>query len=542
MNGEINNKELIKELYLEDLSKEERQIGAVITALFNRKGTSIFKKLKGKFILLFWDRQKECLYTVRDSFGIKTVYYKKNSSQFLLSSDQKMIYQTFSEKELSKEALQLYLSFQYIPEPLTIHKKINRLKAGHFIVISNSTFKINRFFHAQLTPIRKEHHHFIEQIQQALVYSVQTQMKPHEKVGTFLSGGIDSTILTAIAQQKDPHIKAFTISFLEEGYSEGKTAKKTAQSLDINHDEYILTAEEFISDLPKIIKHLEAPLADPSCIPLYYVSREAKNEVNTVLSDEGADELFGGYNKYRETIPLRGFKYLPKSFHRIIKRLAQKLPEGIKGKSFLLRGTTPLEERYIGNRKLFEEDEKARFLHSFSEKSSYQRWIASYYQQVHHLKEAEKMQYIDLQTWLSGNILFKVDRLTRVHQLNARLPFLTQNVFHIAQKLMLQEKLSKGTTKTILREAFQDFIPSHTIHQRKLGYPVPLKQWLRSELYLWAKKIFQKSNIDHLIDQNYCLSLLSKHKRQTADYSKEIWALLIFILWYKIFIEHEELT
>jgi len=362
-------------------------------------------------------------------------------------------------------------------------------------------------------------------------------MQSDVPLGSFLSGGIDSTIIAAMAKQFNPNIKTFSVGFEREGYSEIDIAKQSAEKVGVDNISYVISPEEYIEQLPNIMWHMDDPLADPACIPLYFVAREAKKHVKVVLSGEGADELFGGYTIYREPKSLKYFQRLPHGLLQAINRLGAILPEGMKGKSFLERGTTPLRSRYIGNAKIFEEAEKVKFMNHYHSAHAYQSRTAQLYNEVSEENPVQQMQYIDIHTWLTGDILLKADKMSMAHSLELRVPFLDKEVFEVAKKISADKKIADGTTKAILRKAVKNIVPDHIVDRKKLGFPVPIKHWLKNELYFWAKDLIAESNTEHYINKDYIQKLLEKHVLGKADNSRKIWTVLMFMLWHQIFIE-----
>src|SRR5699024_1364102 len=243
------------------------------------------------------------------------------------------------------------------------------------------------------------------------------------------------------------------VGFEREGYSEVDVAKETADKLEVENISYIISPQEFVEKLPKIMWHMDDPLADPACIPLYFVSREARKHVTVTLSGEGSDELFGGYNIYREPESLKMFQSIPGPAKNLLARVAETIPEGVRGKSFLERGTTPLRERYIGNAKIFEEQEKEGLLKGWKQELGYQQITAGLFDYVSDYPLVGQMQYVDIHTWLRGDILLKADRMTMANSLELRVPFLDKEVFRVASGIPVDMKIANGTTKSILREA-----------------------------------------------------------------------------------------
>jgi asparagine synthase (glutamine-hydrolysing) len=291
-----------------------------------------------------------------------------------------------------------------------------------------------------------------------------------------------------------------------------------------------------MSTLPLIVWYLDDPVADPALVPLYFIAREARKHVKVVLSGEGADELFGGYTIYREPISLRAFDHVPKSVRRGIGQLSSRLPEGLRGKDLLRRGAIGIEERYYGNARIFRPEELS-LLKTYDPSVSYMDVTAQHYAATEHLDGSTRMQYIDLFTWLRGDILVKADKMTMANSLELRVPFLDIEVFDVGSSIPTDQKLTKETTKYALRRAIEDIVPPHVINRAKLGFPVPIRHWLKDVMYDWAHDIITESQADHLIDKQAALDLLDAHRTGPHDYSRKIWTLLVFFLWHGIFVE-----
>lgn len=537
--GEIYNTEALRlELVEKGYEfKTESQL-EVIGALFMEQGTDLFANLRGMFSMLIWDRHEQRIYGARDPFGVKPLYYLEGSDETLFATEKRhMIFSSF-ENKIAREALQHYLTYQYVPEPLTLHEGIKKVKPGYFFVKEiNQPIEFHRYFHATFNPQQTSREQLKKDIRSVLIDSVNVHMQSDEPLGSLLSGGIDSSLIVALAKEVNPNLKTFSVGFEREGYSEVEAAKETADYLGVENISYIITPEEYVSVLPEIMLHMGDPLADPSCVPLYFAMREARKHVKVVLSGEGADELFGGYNIYRESESLKMFDKLPEFANHLLQRIAAVFPEGMKGKSFLERGTTPLKERYVGNAKMFDEAEKQKILKDYDEAYRFQVVTKELYAKVSSDHAVHKMQYIDIHTWLPGDILLKADKMSKAHSLEVRTPFLDQKVFHVAKGIPVHEKISNGTTKLILREAFKGIVPDDLLYRRKLGFPVPIKHWLKHELYSWARDLILESQTDDLIDKVLVLDLLERHKYSRHDYSRKIWTILMFMLWHQLYME-----
>ncbi len=376
-----------------------------------------------------------------------------------------------------------------------------------------------------------------EQIRQVLQDSVTKHMRSDVPVGAFLSSGIDSSAIVALAKESHPALQTFTVGFEREGFSEIEIAKDTADRLGVANHHKLITAQEFVRELPSIIWHMDDPVADPAAVPLYFVAKEARKHVTVVLSGEGADELFSGYTIYREPLALGWFNYMPKLLKSMVGHVAGHFPVGLKGRDYLLRGTTPLQERYIGNAKILDEAEKQKLLTNYLKNHTYTDVTKPYYRDIFQYDTTSKMQYIDLNTWLPGDILVKADRMTMAHSLELRVPFLDKEVFKVAREVPTKYKISHKTTKYVLREAMKGIVPESVLYRKKLGFPVPIRHWLRNELYEWAKKTIEGSSTEHIFNKKEAMMLLDAHASGKADNSRKLWVLICFMLWHAMYIE-----
>ncbi|MGD6944175.1 asparagine synthase (glutamine-hydrolyzing) [Cytobacillus gottheilii] len=538
-NGEIYNYvELREELIQEGLTFETHSDTEVIIALFSYYKEKAVEKLRGMFSFVIWDKQEERLYGARDPFGIKPFFYFDDGEKTFFASEKKSIMLAQQNDVINYESLQHYLTYQFVPEPFTMTDGIHKLEPGHYFTKKmGEKMEIKRYWKASFHPVQKSETDFIKEIKDVMFDSVKMHMRSDVPVGSFLSGGIDSSIIASIAKEYHPSIKTFSVGFEHNGFSEVDVAKETAEKLGVDNISYIITPEEYMNEVPKIMWHMDDPLADPACVPLYFVSREARKHVTVVLSGEGADELFGGYNIYREPQSLEMFNKIPAVGKSFLRLLAKMMPEGMKGKSFIERGVTPMEERYIGNAKMFTEQEKKNLLHVYNDGLKYTDITKPLYAESRGYDPVDTMQYIDIHTWMRGDILLKADKMTMAHSLELRVPFLDKEVFKVASTIPTSLKTANGTTKYILRKAAEGVVPDHVLNRKKLGFPVPIRHWLKNEMNEWAKNIIRESQTDHLIHKDYVLRLLEDHCQNKADYSRKIWTVLMFMVWHAVYIE-----
>ncbi|EJQ10684.1 MULTISPECIES: asparagine synthase (glutamine-hydrolyzing) [Bacillus] len=539
-NGEIYNYIELREMLIKQGACFSTQSDTeVIVALYAQVKEECVNYLRGMYTFVIWDRQEKKLFGARDHFGIKPLYIAQQNDITFFASEKKSILHVMQDKGVNPTALQHYFTYQYGPEPETLTNDINKIEPGHYFIKEiGKELEVYRYWkpYFNASDIKKEEH--IRAIRDVLYDSVKVHMRSDVPVGAFLSGGIDSSIIASIAKEINPNLLTFSVGFEHRGFSEIDVAKETAEKLGVKNYSVLVTPQEFMNEFPKIMWHMDDPLADPAAVPLYFVAKEARKHVTVVLSGEGSDELFGGYNIYREPNSLKMFSYIPTSGRTVLKALSGVLKEGFKGKSFLERGCTPIEERYYGNAKIFREEEKIKLIKSYNESVNYKDVTKPLYNEINDYDDVSKMQYIDMYTWLRGDILLKADKMSTAHSLELRVPFLDKEVFDVASKIPTELKIANRTTKAILREAVRGIVPDHVLDRKKLGFPVPIRHWLKDEMYDWALNIIKESKTEHLIDKKYVLNLLEAHRTDKGDHSRKIWTVLTFMVWHQIYIEH----
>ncbi|MED3483035.1 asparagine synthase (glutamine-hydrolyzing) [Bacillus toyonensis] len=540
-NGEIYNYIELREMLIKQGACFSTQSDTeVIVALYAQVKEECVNYLRGMYTFVIWDRQEKKLFGARDHFGIKPFYIAQQNDITFFASEKKSILHVMQDKGVNPTALQHYFTYQYGPEPETLTKDINKIEPGHYFIKEiGKEIEVYRYWKPYFNASDNTKEEHIRAIRDVLYDSVKVHMRSDVPVGAFLSGGIDSSIIASIAKEINPNLLTFSVGFEHRGFSEIDVAKETAEKLGVKNYSVLVTPQEFMNEFPKIMWHMDDPLADPAAVPLYFVAKEARKHVTVVLSGEGSDELFGGYNIYREPNSLKMFSYIPTSGKTVLKALSGVLKEGFKGKSFLERGCTPIEERYYGNAKIFREEEKVKLIKSYNESVNYKDVTKPLYNEIRDYDDISKMQYIDMYTWLRGDILLKADKMSTAHSLELRVPFLDKEVFDVASKIPTELKIANRTTKAILREAVRGIVPDHVLDRKKLGFPVPIRHWLKDEMYDWALNIIKESKTEHLIDKQYVLNLLEAHCADKGDYSRKIWTVLAFMVWHQIYIEHK---
>ncbi|NMO03368.1 asparagine synthase (glutamine-hydrolyzing) [Gordonia sp. TBRC 11910] len=547
-NGEIYNYLEIREELKTSVGAEFRTEGdgEAIVASFHHWGPDAVRRLRGMFAFAIWDTAESTLFIARDSFGIKPLFIATGPGGTAFGSEKKSILELLDVLQLGAgldaRATEHYTVLQYVPEPETLHASIRRLESGCYATLRpGEAPKVTRYFTPKFPVVpftdatRQKRY---DEIADALRDSVAKHMRADVTVASFLSGGIDSTAVAALAKQINPDLITITTGFERDGYSEIDVAAESAEAIGAKHVIKVVSPEEFINAIPEIVWYLDDPVADPALVPLYFLAKEARKHVKVVLSGEGADELFGGYTIYKEPLSLGAFDKMPKSLRRMAGRVSDRIPEGTRGKSLLHRGSLTLEERYYGNARSFDDARLRAVLRDYRPEWTHTDVTAPIYAQSVGWDPVARMQHIDLFTWLRGDILVKADKITMANSLELRVPFLDAEVFKVAERLPVDEKIAHGTTKYALRKALEQIVPAHVLHRRKLGFPVPIRHWLAGpEMFDWAHETIEHSQTDHIFDKDAVISMLNEHREGVVDNSRRLWTILIYMIWHGIFVE-----
>lgn len=533
-NGEIYNhqehREALEKAGVQFATKTDTE---VILALYDNYKEKTAGMLRGMFAFLIWDSKEEKIYGARDQFGMKPMYVSQIDGDYYFASENKAIEKIMTNKTVNQVGLQHYFTFQYVPGEKRLVEGIESINPGtYFTINKQGVMNVTRYYQATFKPVDMEETALAKEISDVLHDSVKAHMRADVTVGSFLSGGVDSSIIVALARQLSPKLKTFSVGFEREGFNEIEVAQETAAKLDVENFSRIITPADFINEFDDYIWNLDDPLADPAAVAQYFLAQVAGEHCTVALSGEGADELFGGYPIYHEPISLATFEKIPRGLNKFIHSVATKLPRNMKGRGFLLRGSTPLEERFVGNAKIFTEAEKQPFLKTFNPNQHYMQVTNPFYQRSVALDPTTRMQDLDMHTWLVDDLLHNADRTTMASSIELRAPFVDKEVFRVAAQIPTSLKFKNNTTKYLLRKAAEDFVPEHVLYREKLGFPVPIRFWLQNELYDWAKQIITEANTDEFIHKTYVLEMLENHRKGEEDYSRKLWTFITFIRWY----------
>ena len=541
-NGEIYNyKELRSELISLGHKFSTNTDSEVILQGYEAWGEKVLDRLRGMFGFAIYNLKDDSLFIARDFFGIKPVHYALVGDHFVYGSEIKSILEfPLYEKKFNAKALDTYLSFQYVLPPETFFEGVYCLLPGHFLRYKNGKITTQRYFEPTFSPDEAlTEDDAADKIEKVFEESVNAHKISDVEVGCFLSSGVDSSYVSSYFAGQ----KTFTVGFdFGEKYNETDWAKELSEKIGVEHHSKIISSDEFWANIEKVQYYMDQPLADPSCIALYFVSKLASEYVKVVLSGEGADELFGGYTIYNEINSLKAYQKLPGGIRKMLADIVRPMPK-FKGRSFLIRGANTVEKRFIGNAFMFDKTEKQMILKTGLKVSEPYEYTKKLYDRVSDNDDITKMQYLDINTWMVGDILLKADRMSMANSLELRVPFLDKEVFSVARTIPSRLRVNRKNTKYAMRKAAHRHIPEEWAKKKKLGFPVPTRVWLRDEKYYnIVKAAFNSETAKKFFNSEKLIKYLDDHYKGKEDNSRKIWTVYIFIVWYNIYFGNSKIS
>lgn len=530
-NGEIYNyRELTAELTALGHTFATRTDTEVLLHGWEQWGRELLPRLRGMFAFALWDRRAQVLFCARDMFGIKPLYYCRCADGTLLfaSEIKAFLDHPSFEKQLNTAQLPLYLSCQYSPGRDTFFAGVQKLLPGHFLEFSEGIVRTTRWVQPAFLP--GDTPPAPDELESVLRQSAEAHKIADVEVAGFLSGGVDSAYLTALARPA----RTYTISYAEPKYDESFPARALARNLGLRNRVRCISPGEFWDAVPAVQYHMDEPMADAAAVALYFLNREAARDVKVVLSGEGADELFGGYNIYRDPFTARWYNRLPPWLRGGLGAAASLLPPG-PGVNFLVRRGLSLEERYFGPTALLTEREKRRLLPGYEGDGDPVCLTESSWDMTEDQDPVTRMQQVDLQLWLAGDILLKADKMSMAHSLELRVPYLDKEVFALAAALPAAAKANARMTKIALRQAAARTLPPAAAARKKLGFPVPVRDWLRQEPYTSrVRAVFSRPAAGEFFNVRLLHTMLNHHLHG-GDCWRQIWCVYSFLIWYEQF-------
>ncbi|SDZ10416.1 asparagine synthase (glutamine-hydrolysing) [Proteiniborus ethanoligenes] len=535
-NGEIYNyQELRRELQEKGHIFKSNTDSEVIIHAYEEYGIELLGKIRGMFAFSIWDMKKETMFLARDFFGIKPLYYTNNTldNSFIFGSEIKsFLKQPAFIKELNEDALRPYLTFQYSVLDETFFKGVYKLKPAHYMIYKEGKTEIKPYW----DPMYKEKENSLEFYVQRIKDTVKESVKYHRisdvEVGSFLSGGVDSSYITSLLMPS----KTFSVGFkdYEDIFNETNLAKDLSDILNIENHRRFISAEESFEALEAIQYHMDEPQSNPSVVPLYFLSKLASEHVTVVLSGEGADEIFGGYSWYETTPTMKKYKKIPYIIRRPVSLMSKALPQN-RITSFLTKGGQKVEEWFIGQAKVFDEEHALRVLKAkYKNGPSVHSITKEVYDKVKDQDDVTKMQYIDMNLWMPGDILLKADKMSLAHSIELRVPFLDKEVMSLASQIPTRYRVNEKNSKYALRIAAKETLPEEWANRTKVGFPVPIRHWLREEKYYnIVKNMFKSDVAEEFFDTEELTRIIDEHYTGKRNYARQIWTVYVFLVWYK---------
>lgn len=534
-NGEIYNyKDLREELITAGHKFYTQTDSEVLIHGYEQWGEDMLDKLRGMFAFVIFNKNTNEVFGARDFFGIKPLYYAKMGETLMWGSEIKsFLDHPHFKKELNTDVLETYLTFQYSPTTETFFKNVYKLPAAHCFTYKNGEMSVRRYwevkFHADNGPSLED---WVNRISDTFKNSVEVHKFADVEVGSFLSSGVDSSYVAAVANVD----KTFTVGFGEdEKYNEIGYAKEFSKYINKENFSKVISPEEYWNSLSKIQYHMDEPLADPAAVALFFVCQIASEKVKAVLSGEGADEIFGGYNIYHNPADMASYFKIPRPIRKAVGAVADKLPHK-HGINYLIRGSKDLDERFIGNAYIFSEKERKDILSIKTNAPDAMAITKPFYDKVRDQDQVTQMQYIDLHLWMTGDILLKADKMSMAHSLELRVPFLDRKVMELAEQIPVKDRVTETETKYAMRLAALQACPPQTAKKKKLGFPVPIRVWLKEDKYYnIVKDKFTSPQSAQFFHTDKLVQLLDDHRAGKYDYSRKIWTVFSFLVWYDVY-------
>lgn len=538
-NGEIYNyQELREELIKAGHVFTTKTDSETILHGYEEYGKKILDRLRGMFAFIIWNKNTKELFGARDIFGIKPFYYYKKGKEFMFGSEIKsfLSHPNF-EKELDEDMIPLYLSYEYSPDERTIFKNVFKLPGAHCFTYKNGELKVERYYKIEY---KIEDDKSLEYWEDAITKEFTESVSMHQiadvEVGCFLSSGVDSSYVVKEISKGTKKVKTFSVGYEEEKYSELPYAQDFSNVIGVPNIANKVSADEFFDAVPEIQYYMDEPLPNPSEIPLYFLAKNARRYVKVVLSGEGADELFGGYPMYLAGGHFDHYSHkIPRPVRKVLGTVAKHCPN-FKGKNFLVRGAMEPYQRFMRANYVFQSAERQKFLKRPIVSKVPEEYSKRYFDEVSNLDEPTQLQYVDMHTWMIYDILLKADRMSMANSLELRVPFLDKKMLELSTRIPSRYRAANETTKIALRGAAIKQLPERTANKKKLGFPVPLNDWLREDKYYnKVKAAFQSDIAEKFFVTSELMKLLDDHKSGKALNMQKIWSFYTFILWYEQF-------
>lgn len=551
-NGEIYNyREIRDELISRGHTFQTGSDTEVIVHLYEDEGEACVERLRGMFAFAIYDKRERKLFIARDRVGVKPLHYAVIGSGIVFGSEIKSLLQHRAvNREINLEAVSDFFSFGYVPDPHSAFRGINKLLPGHTLTFKDSRLTTRCYWDFEY-PEKKEEpardeSYYIERLRELIAESVRLRLVSDVPLGAFLSGGIDSsTVVAMMAREMDRPVKTFSIGFTESSFDELDYARIAARHFNTDHYEFVVTPD-VCNIVEEIVWHHDEPFADVSSIPTYIVSKMAREHVTVALSGDGGDELFAGYERYLVDESRAKFERVPRFIRRgMMLPLSRVLPQGAYGKNFLRNVALDADERYVDSISYFSEEKKRGLLSNEFLREVISRDSSEEFRRIYAAPASKKridhLLYLDSKTYLPGDIMTKVDRMSMAHSLEAREPLLDHKLIEFVAQIPASLKLRGSETKSILKRAIRGMIPDEIIDRKKQGFGVPIQKWFKKDLREMLIDTLTGSRAQQrgYFNPGAIEAIMDEHMRGRRDNSRHLWGLLTLELWHRQFIDRQ---
>ncbi len=555
-NGEIFNFLDIKKNLEKKHSFKSNTDSEVIVHSYEEYGIECLSKFNGFWGFALYDSKKKILFISRDRLGLKPLYYYYDGKKFIFASELKAILKDRSiKRSLNRDALSYYLTYRYIPSTLTIFNEIKKLEPGHFIILNLKTSKlqIKQYWDIPLEIKNLDENAAEKEIINLLKDSVEKRLISDVPLGVYLSGGIDSSSIVAMMKNFSDDISSYSLAFEHDKTgNELEYAKKVSDYFGTRHKEITINTD-IIKDLPKIAWHLDEPMCDPAAIPVYYLSKEAKKSVTVILTGDGSDELFAGYDQYRFLNMGYKMRHIPKSIKKAISHSIKLVPKPLLDKIYKYSSATGHQmfnrlgkmlidvnsnraKAYADVLAIFDDDEKKELL-KFNFDSHYDSINKKYFSRGDFVSQ---MTYFDAKNYLPEDLLMKPDKMCMAWSIEARVPYLDYRLVEYSFGIPSSMKLSGNTTKYILKKALRNYLPKEIIHRKKQPFHMPLEEWFEKGMKDYFFDLLQEPVNSKLFEKKYIKKIFDRYNSSKLYYGRQIWSLGMFNIWHKVFVEEDK--
>lgn len=555
-NGEIFNFQEIRRNLEKKHSFMSNTDSEVIVHAYEEYGVDCLNHFNGFWAFALYDTKKKLLFISRDRLGLKPLYYYYDGEKFVFASELKAILKDSTiKKSMNLDALSCFLTYRYIRSDMTIFNEIKKLEPGNYALLNlkNGKLDIRQYWDIKIKIKNRNENAIEKEIVNLLKDSVKKRLISDVPLGVYLSGGIDSSSIVSMMKNSTDEIKTYSLAFAHDKTgNELQYAKKVSEYFGTRHKEITIDTD-IVKDLPKIVWHLDEPMCDPAAVPVYYLSKEAKKTITVILTGDGADELFAGYDQYKFLNLAYKLKSIPKPIKKIIPAAAKLLPELVLNKLYKYSSATGKQmfnrlgklmidinenkaKAYDDVLGIFDDEEKKQLL-KFEFQNHYDEINKNFFSKEDYVTQ---LTYYDAKNYLPEDLLMKPDKMCMAWSIEARVPYLDYRLVEYSFSISSSLKLRNNTTKYILKKALKNYLPHDIIHRKKQPFHMPLDEWFSKGLKSYFYDLLQEPINSKIFSKNYIKKIFDNYDSSKLYYGRQLWSLGVFNIWYKVFVEEDK--